>query len=87
LSLSENCKAISKKLHNGLFNRGITDENRKAIAKDLADYLGVTEGVPNSFEGIPILNNQKSWFFGFEDKRQTTDIESSDVKLRLTIKG
>lgn len=60
----------------GLFNRGITDENRKAIAKDLADYLGVTEGVPNSFEGIPILNNQKSWFFGFEDKRQTTDIES-----------
>lgn len=60
----------------GLFNRGITDENRKAIAKDLADYLGVTEGVPNSFEGIPILNNQKSWFFGFEDKRQTTDIDS-----------
>ena len=60
----------------GLFNRGITDENRKAIAKDLADYLGVTEGVPNSFEGIPILNNQKSCFFGFDDKRQTTDIAS-----------
>jgi len=69
----------------GLFNRGITDENRKAIAKDLADYLGVTEGVPNSFEGIPILNNQKSWFFGFEDKRQTTDIESLWSFFEITL--
>ena len=58
----------------GLFNRGITDKNRMAIASDLADYLGVDESVPESFEGIPILNNQKSWFFGFEEKRQTTDI-------------
>lgn len=60
----------------GLFNRGITDDNRKAIAKSLADFLGVEEAVPASFEGIPILNNQKSWFFGFEDKRQDSDIDS-----------
>ncbi len=60
----------------GLFNRGITDDNRKAIAKDLADFLGVDESVPESFEGIPILNNQKSWFFGFEEKRDPEDIES-----------
>ncbi|WP_221901395.1 type I restriction enzyme endonuclease domain-containing protein [Bathymodiolus platifrons methanotrophic gill symbiont] len=46
----------------GLFNRGITDDNRKAIAKELADFLDVDESVPDSFEGIPILNNQKSWF-------------------------
>lgn len=60
----------------GLFNRGITDDNRKAIAKELADFLGVDESVPNSFEGIPILNNQKSWFFGFEEKRDPEDIAS-----------
>jgi 5-methylcytosine-specific restriction protein B len=60
----------------GLFNRGITDDNRKAIAASLAGFLGVEEAVPVSFEGIPILNNQKSWFFGFEDKRQDSDIES-----------
>ncbi|NCB28076.1 MAG: hypothetical protein EOM62_21875, partial [Bacteroidia bacterium] len=40
----------------GIFNRGITDANRKAIASELASLLGVSEPVPDSFEGIPILN-------------------------------
>lgn len=60
----------------GIFNRGITDENRKAIASELANLIGVSESVPDSFEGIPILNNQKSWFFGFDNKRQPDDIET-----------
>ena len=60
----------------GIFNRGITDANRKAIASELASLLGVSEPVPDSFEGIPILNNQKSWFFGFDNKRQLDDIET-----------
>lgn len=59
----------------GIFNRGITDANRKAIASELANLLGESEPVPGSFEGIPILNNQKSWFFGFDNKRQTDDID------------
>ncbi len=60
----------------GIFNRGITDANRKAIASKFADLLGVTEPVPESFEGIPILNNQKSWFFTYEKKRQPDDIDT-----------
>ena len=60
----------------GIFNRGITDANRKAIASELANLLGVSEPVPDSFEGIPILNNQKSWFFWFDNKRQPDDIET-----------
>ena len=60
----------------GLFNRSITEDNRKAIAKALAIFLDVDEAIPGSFEGIPILNNQKSWFFGFTENRETTDIES-----------
>ena len=59
----------------GIFNRGITDDNRKAIAAELARYLGVQEPVPDSFEGIPILNNQRSWFFGFDKTRQRHDID------------
>jgi len=59
----------------GIFNRGITDANRKAIASELANLLGVSEVVPDSFEGIPTLNNQRSWFFGFDHKRQTDDID------------
>ncbi len=59
----------------GIFNRGITDANRKAVASELAKLLGVSEPVPGSFEGIPVLNNQNSWFFGFENKRQSDDID------------
>lgn len=60
----------------GIFNRGITEANRKIIAQELANFLGVSESVPDSFEGIPILNNQKSWFFGYEHMRQTDDIDT-----------
>jgi len=60
----------------GIFNRGVTDANRKAIASELASLLGVTEPVPNSFEGIPVLNNQKSWFFGNEKERQPDDVDT-----------
>ncbi|AKJ63949.1 McrB family protein [Kiritimatiella glycovorans] len=60
----------------GIFNRGITDVNRKNIATELATFLGVEEVVPDSFEGIPILNNQNSWFFGFDNKRKSDDIDA-----------
>ena len=60
----------------GIFNRGITDANRKTIAAELAKFLGVEESVPESFEGIPVLNNQKSWFFGYEKTRQPDDIDT-----------
>ena len=60
----------------GIFNRGITDANRKAIAHELANLLDVSEPVPDTFEGIPILNNQNSWFFGFDNKRQPDDIDT-----------
>ena len=38
--------------------------------------LGVSEPVPNSFEGVPILNNQQTWFFGYSYKRQPDDIDA-----------
>ena len=59
----------------GLFNRGMTDENRRAIAKGLADFLRVNEPLPISFEGIPLLNNLNSWFFPYADKRRSDHID------------
>lgn len=59
----------------GFFNRGITEAKRKAIATRLAILLGVTESIPSSFEGIPVLNALKSWFFGNEKERQSDDID------------
>ena len=60
----------------GTFNRSMTDANRKTIAGELAKLLGVTVPVPLSFEGIPVLNNQRSWFFAYADKRGAGDIDA-----------
>ena len=58
-----------------LFNRGISDENRTQIARELAHFLGVAEAVPTSFEAIPVVNNQSTWFFSYADKREPGDID------------
>ncbi len=60
----------------GLFNRGIKDSNRKIIAGEVAKFLGVDEAVPDTFEGIPLLNNMKSWYFSFEKDRQADHIDA-----------
>lgn len=60
----------------GTFNRSMTDANRKTIAGELAKLLGVTVPIPPSFEGIPVLNNQRSWFFAYADKRGAGDIDA-----------
>jgi len=69
----------------GIFNRGITDDNRKMIAGELAQFLGVEDSVPETFEGIPILNNQSSWFFGYEKSRRPDDIDVLWVALGAAI--
>jgi 5-methylcytosine-specific restriction protein B len=60
----------------GIFNRQITDANRRTIASELAGLLGVSEPVPDSFEGIPVLNNQRTWFFSYSYRRQPDDIDA-----------
>ena len=59
----------------GTFNRRTTDENRKAIAAEIANLVGVDVPVPKSFQGLPVLNNQNSWFFSYEEKRKNEDID------------
>lgn len=60
----------------GMFNRGITDQSRIALAGEIADYLGIDVAPPDAFDGIPVLNNQKSWFFAFEPDRAPDDVDS-----------
>lgn len=57
------------------FNRSLTSENRKAICTALGELIGVEAPVPDGFDGIPIMNNQKSWFFSSKDKRDPDDID------------
>jgi len=60
----------------GIFNRGLTDHNRRLIAAELASFLDVSEPVPDTFDGVPLLNNQRSWFFGYHYRRQPDDIDA-----------
>ena len=47
----------------GLFNKHISDINRKIIITGIAKEFGIDSAIPSDFEGIPILNNQKATFF------------------------
>ncbi|WP_204353758.1 McrB family protein [Salinisphaera orenii] len=60
----------------GAFNRGATVENRRSVAAALARIVGVGRDVPESFTGIPVLNNQASWFHASSDKRESSDIDN-----------
>lgn len=60
----------------GVFNRGIADSNRIIVAEQFKSFLKIDSAVPIMFEGIPVLNNQKSFFFGFSNKRKSNDIEN-----------
>ena len=54
----------------GTFNRNIKESTRKKIAKKWATFLDVKESIPNSFEGIPLLNNRLSCFFSNSENQQ-----------------
>jgi 5-methylcytosine-specific restriction protein B len=60
----------------GMFNRGTSDSNRRVIATELAKFLGIDEPVPETFEGIPMLNPQNSWYFAFEVERPADQIDA-----------
>ena len=59
----------------GTFNRTTTNENRRLIAEEIAKLLGVTVPVPKSFDGVPLLNPNNSWFFSNAMKRGDGDID------------
>ena len=62
----------------GIFNRNLTDANRSAIAAELAHSLGVSPPYPElstNLNGIPLLNNQNSWFFRYDKDRRDGDID------------
>ena len=60
----------------GLFNKGITDDNRKRILGEIAKQFNLKSKVPFSFEGIPLVNNLRSTFFNFAEERGENDINN-----------
>lgn len=53
----------------GLFNKQMTEANRKKLLKSLLSELGLSLKCPAFFDGIPVLNPQKSTFYWFGDNQ------------------
>lgn len=71
----------------GLFNRGITRENRIHATEVFKKLFDIKSEVPQDFKGIPILNNQMSHFFGFRSKRSDDDIENLWALFEKVVKN
>lgn len=59
-----------------LFNKNLTLDKRFARCKAFAEELGMHTPVPESFDGIPLANNQKATFYFFEGNRGEKDIDN-----------
>ena len=62
----------------GLFNKGISEANRKKIITAIADAFGIEADVPSDFDGVPVLNNLNATFYAFvgDDRRGEHDIDN-----------
>lgn len=58
------------------FNRGITKEHRIAHLVAMKEIFRLASPVPGDFDGIPLVDKRRSWFFAFAKDRQLDDIES-----------
>lgn len=59
----------------GLFNKNLRVENRIRILNAIVKLFDIGSKVPNSFDGIPVLNNLNATYYQFIDKRSEEDIE------------
>lgn len=51
------------------FNRGTKDANRIDLLSEIRREFSITADVPTSFMGVPVVDNMKSWFFGWKYNR------------------
>ena len=63
----------------GCFNRSTIDETRRTLANEIGVFLRVQETTPNlrdDQDGIPLLTNMAWWYFDYEQRRDSDDIEN-----------
>ncbi|MGN0885182.1 MAG: AAA family ATPase [Candidatus Spyradosoma sp.] len=57
----------------GIFNRGISAQSRSAVLAELKKFFALDAALPRDFDGIPILDNRKSFYFRWESDAITRD--------------
>ncbi|MGA9472803.1 MAG: hypothetical protein WBV36_10085 [Terriglobales bacterium] len=69
----------------GVFNRGIRPERRIEIFRAIKERFGVHAQLPSDFDGIPILNNLRSWFVAYSSERKPSDVQCLWRVFRLSL--
>src|SRR5688572_10036820 len=58
----------------GVFNRRIGYDQRLAILVRIKQHFEMESELPDDFDGVPILNNMKSWFIANQARRDPRDV-------------
>src|SRR6266540_6291936 len=59
----------------GVFNRRIGYDQRLAILSQIKHFFELHSELPEDLDGVPILNNMKSWYFPNQASRNANDVE------------
>ena len=60
----------------GSFNKGMKDDNRRAIIRRYKETFNVKADIPKDFNGIPVMFALSAWFFAYKDNRGEKDIDN-----------
>jgi GTPase subunit of restriction endonuclease len=69
----------------GVFNRRIAYDQRIAILSQIKQHFGLQGDLPEDFNGVPVLNNLRSWFFPNQTSRDANDIPRLWKVFRLAL--
>lgn len=69
----------------GSFNRQTRPEERLVILAEVKRLLDAKSPLPDDFDGVPLLNNQQSWFIGYQSKRGVDDVATLWKVFRLAL--
>ncbi|MEF9973842.1 MAG: AAA family ATPase [Clostridia bacterium] len=70
----------------GCFNKGLSDANWVALAGAFKKRLAFKADIPSAFDGIPVLNNMKPFFFSWASDTVKSDIENNWEMFEIALK-
>ena len=70
----------------GVFNRRIGYDQRLAVLVRIKQHFEVESELPEDLNGVPVLNNLKSWFFPYQNARDTNDVARLWRVFQLALK-
>ncbi|QDT51694.1 5-methylcytosine-specific restriction enzyme B [Symmachiella dynata] len=57
------------------FNRGVSDDNRRAILEAIKGEWELLSDLPKDFDGLPLMSAQNSWFMPYKKLREPDHVK------------